>query len=107
MMQDLHQEKRVFGPFYYRFPDGESQADCYDRASLFLESMYRSWEENTGYDNCVVVGHGAMILVPGASRATHWRAPCTPHTPEETAHVTHQTLEFLRIFESSFFEVST
>ncbi len=63
MMQDLHQEKRVFGPFYYRFPDGESQADCYDRASLFLESMYRSWEENTGYDNCVVVGHGTMILV--------------------------------------------
>merc|ERR1712228_709568 len=54
--------KRDFGQFYYRFPGGESPADCYDRASMFFQSMYRSWEDNVD-DNHVVVGHGMMILV--------------------------------------------
>jgi len=58
----LHKEKRKFGAFYYRFPAGESAADCYDRASLFLESMYRSWIDNSS-QNQVVVCHGMMILV--------------------------------------------
>jgi len=58
----LHVEKSSFGAFYYRFPDGESPADCYDRASIFLESLYRSWEDNT-FQNFVIVGHGLMILV--------------------------------------------
>jgi len=54
--------KKQFGPFYYRFPEGESIADCYDRASLFVESIYRSWHDNTK-TNEVIVGHGTMILV--------------------------------------------
>lgn len=58
----LHKEKREFGPFYYRFPEGESAADCYDRASSFLESMYRTWQDNE-YHTHVIVGHGMMILV--------------------------------------------
>jgi len=61
-MRDLHKEKKNFGAFYYRFPEGESPADCYDRASLFLESLYRSWEDNET-QNLVIVGHGLMILV--------------------------------------------
>lgn len=61
-MQDLHAEKSTFGAFYYRFPEGESPADCYDRASIFLETLYRMWEDNS-YENYVVVSHGLMILV--------------------------------------------
>lgn len=61
-MKALHKEKKAFGPFYFRFPDGESPADCYDRASSFLETMYRSWQDNAD-DNHVVVGHGMMILM--------------------------------------------
>lgn len=61
-MKALHKEKKAFGPFYFRFPDGESPADCYDRASSFLESMYRSWKDNTA-ENHVIVGHGMMILM--------------------------------------------
>merc|ERR1719195_807479 len=58
----LHATKKKFGPFYYRFPEGESIADCYDRASLFVESLYRSWTDNRA-KNHVIVGHGMMILV--------------------------------------------
>lgn len=58
----LHKEKSVFGPFFYRFPEGESIADVYDRASLFLESLYRQWHSRKE-DNFVVVGHGVMLLV--------------------------------------------
>eukprot|EP00932_Pfiesteria_piscicida_P010562 SRR837773.21534.p2 GENE.SRR837773.21534~~SRR837773.21534.p2 ORF type:complete len:304 (+),score=112.59 SRR837773.21534:105-914(+) len=61
-MGALHQDASSFGLFYFRFPDGESPADCYDRASLFLESMYRSWEYNRA-PNMVFVSHGMMILV--------------------------------------------
>jgi len=61
-IQAQHKEKKLFGPFYYRFPNGESPADCFDRASSFIESLYRSWQDNT-FDNYVIVGHGMMILV--------------------------------------------
>jgi len=61
-MRALHVEKRKFGPFFYRFPEGESIADCHDRASLFVESLYRSWDDNQTM-NQVIVCHGMMILV--------------------------------------------
>eukprot|EP00927_Polykrikos_kofoidii_P049874 TRINITY_DN43884_c0_g1_i1.p1 TRINITY_DN43884_c0_g1~~TRINITY_DN43884_c0_g1_i1.p1 ORF type:complete len:374 (+),score=68.31 TRINITY_DN43884_c0_g1_i1:74-1123(+) len=61
-IKSFHKEKKMFGAFYYRFPNGESPADCYDRASSFVESLYRSWEDNT-IENHVIVGHGLMILV--------------------------------------------
>lgn len=61
-LSEFHKEKRKFGVLYYRFPEGESIADCYDRASLFCESLYRSWGDNT-FRNHVIVGHGTMILV--------------------------------------------
>jgi len=61
-IKKLHREKKVFGQFYYRFPSGESPADCYDRASSFLETLYRSFEDNTT-ENLVIVSHGLMIVV--------------------------------------------
>jgi len=61
-IKKLHSLKKDFGPFYYRFPEGESIADCYDRASLFVESLYRTWNDNLA-NNHVIVGHGMMILV--------------------------------------------
>merc|ERR1712232_1043550 len=61
-IKSCHKLKQEFGPFYYRFPEGESPADCYVRASQFIESTYRSWEDNE-QDNHVIVCHGLMILV--------------------------------------------
>jgi broad specificity phosphatase PhoE len=39
----LEQEplRKRFGWFYYRFEGGESPADCFDRASSFLDSLWR------------------------------------------------------------------
>mmetsp|Transcript_22456 Transcript_22456/g.41326 ORF Transcript_22456/g.41326 Transcript_22456/m.41326 type:complete len:302 (-) Transcript_22456:52-957(-) len=60
--RELHKEKKVFGKFYYRFPEGESPADVYIRAGVFLESLYRRWE--THYvDNLVIVSHELFITV--------------------------------------------
>lgn len=61
-MPELQMEKKDFGAFFYRFPEGESPADVYDRASIFLETLYRSWEDNHS-ENLVIVSHGVMILV--------------------------------------------
>merc|ERR1719410_1118916 len=61
-MKELHKEKKAFGKFYYRFPEGESPADVYNRAGIFLETMYRRWE--TYYvDNLVIVSHELFIIV--------------------------------------------
>ncbi|GAA3144949.1 hypothetical protein GCM10017687_72380 [Streptomyces echinatus] len=34
----------AYGHFFFRFPQGESGADVYDRVGGFLESLYRSFE---------------------------------------------------------------
>jgi broad specificity phosphatase PhoE len=48
------------GWFYYRFRGGESPADCYDRASSFLESLMRQVERKHA-ERVLVVTHGLFI----------------------------------------------
>ena len=40
-MAQSKDERQRFGRFYYRFPQGESGADVYDRVSTWLESLFR------------------------------------------------------------------
>eukprot|EP00439_Symbiodinium_sp_Y106_P046606 s4455_g5.t4 len=61
-IKEFHKEKASFGPFYYRFRDGESPADCWDRASSYLESLRQSFADETA-ENHVIVGHGTMLMV--------------------------------------------
>lgn len=61
-IKDLHKEKKSFGAFFYRFPEGESPADVYDRASAFMETLYRMWQVKRE-DNYIVVSHGTTLLV--------------------------------------------
>jgi broad specificity phosphatase PhoE len=61
-IKHFHDEKAEFGQFYYRFPDGESMADVYDRASIFIESLYRRWELSRE-QNLVIVSHGIFLTV--------------------------------------------
>jgi len=56
-------ERRAYGKFYYRLPDGESPADVYDRLSTFLESMYRAFERPDFPENCLLVSHGAAMRI--------------------------------------------
>src|SRR5689334_6751867 len=52
--------RKVHGWFYYRFRGGESPADCYDRASSFLESMMRQVERKEA-ERVLIVTHGLTI----------------------------------------------
>jgi broad specificity phosphatase PhoE len=56
------------GKFYYRFPTGESGSDVYDRATLFLSSLFRDIDcegnhikKHLNYDNIVIVTHGLFL----------------------------------------------
>ena len=57
----LQQDRRAYGVFFYRFPDGESGADVFDRVSLFLESLHRSFRRHGFPRNCVIVTHGLTM----------------------------------------------
>lgn len=49
------------GSFFYRFPDGESCADVYDRICSFLESLFRQFERPDSPENIIIVSHGTAI----------------------------------------------
>ena len=61
-MQKAKKERFKFGAFYYRFSDGESGSDVFDRVSTFLDSLWRSFDFNRS-QNYVLVTHGISIRV--------------------------------------------
>ena len=62
-VEDVMAERKAYGKFYYRLPDGESPADVYDRISTFMESMHRAFERPDFPENALIVSHGAAIRV--------------------------------------------
>ena len=56
------EERHKFGAFYYRFNNGESGSDVFDRVSTFLDSLWRSFETNKS-QNYVLVTHGIVLRV--------------------------------------------
>lgn len=54
-------ERDKYGPFYYRFTDGESCADVYDRVSDFFGTLYRDFSKDDFPENAVVITHGMTI----------------------------------------------
>lgn len=61
-MRRAKEERHRFGAFYYRFHNGESGSDVYDRVSTFLDSLWRSFETNKS-QNYVLVTHGIVLRV--------------------------------------------
>lgn len=59
------------GRFYYRFRDGESGADVYDRISMFLESLFRRFQKPSCPRNIIIVSHGLAIRL-FLMRYFHW-----------------------------------
>ncbi|CAF0738715.1 unnamed protein product [Rotaria sordida] len=57
------EEQKSCGHFFYRFSCGESGADVYDRASLFLDTLFREMDSGHHYptQNIVVVSHGLFM----------------------------------------------
>lgn len=61
----------IIGRFFYRFPDGESCADVYDRMAIFMQSLFRRFDQETCPENIVIVSHGTAIKC-FLSRWFHW-----------------------------------
>ena len=61
-IQNSKKERYKFGIFYYRFPNGESGSDVFDRISTFLDSLWRSFSNHRA-QNYVLVTHGISIRV--------------------------------------------
>ncbi|MDX3851985.1 histidine phosphatase family protein [Streptomyces sp. AK02-01A] len=61
----------AYGHFFYRFAQGESGADVYDRVGAFLESLYRSFEAPDSPENVLLVTHGLTMRL-FCMRWFHW-----------------------------------
>jgi len=59
-MCKVDKERRQFGSFYYRMPNGESGADVWDRVTSVWDTMYREFADRTS-QNYVLVTHGLTI----------------------------------------------
>lgn len=65
-MNDVMEERKNYGHFFYRFPQGESAADVYDRVASFQESLFRKFERRTEAnhrDVVVLVTHGIFARI--------------------------------------------
>src|SRR6201999_3149672 len=72
--EDVLRQKRArdaYGHFFYRFAQGESGADVYDRTGAFLDSLHRSFEEPDSPPNVLLVTHGLTMRLL-CMRWFHW-----------------------------------
>lgn len=70
----IAEQKRLrnsYGHFWYRFSEGESGSDVYDRVSSFLESLHRNFDDPGMEDNVVLVTHGLTMRL-FCMRWFHW-----------------------------------
>ena len=58
-------------PFFYRFPNGESGADVYDRISSFFYTLHRDFLKPDYPENVVIITHG-MLMRLFLMRWYHW-----------------------------------
>lgn len=73
-MKECKTARNRFGRFFYRFPNGESGADVFDRVSTWLESLYKEMEYGSHIDEqttvllCTHGLTGRLVLM----RWLHW-----------------------------------
>lgn len=63
--------RNSYGHFFYRFAQGESGADVYDRVDAFLESLWRSFDAPDHPPNVLLVTHGLTMRL-FCMRWMHW-----------------------------------
>ncbi|RUO96364.1 histidine phosphatase superfamily, partial [Jimgerdemannia flammicorona] len=61
LMKEIREERKRFGHFFYRLPNGESGADVYDRLSTFIDTLHRAFEKPDFPSKCVIITHGLLI----------------------------------------------
>ncbi|CAN1161352.1 Phosphoglycerate mutase-like protein AT74 [Linum perenne] len=68
-MKVIKEAREKFGRFFFRFPEGESAADVFDRVSTFLESLWRDIDLNRLHQdpshdlNLIIITHGLTSRV--------------------------------------------
>ncbi|KAJ3704575.1 hypothetical protein LUZ61_008280 [Rhynchospora tenuis] len=68
-MRVIKEARERFGRFFFRFPEGESAADVFDRVASFLESLWRDIDmqrlchDDRTQTNLVIVTHGLTSRV--------------------------------------------
>ncbi|CUS21478.1 LAQU0S03e03510g1_1 [Lachancea quebecensis] len=64
-MRDVMSTRANYGHFFFRFPQGESAADVYDRCSSFQETLFRHFNQpdRKPRDVVVLVTHGIYLRV--------------------------------------------
>ncbi|KAJ8636562.1 hypothetical protein MRB53_010829 [Persea americana] len=68
-MKVIKETRERFGRFFFRFPEGESAADVFDRISSFMESLWRDIDmnrlnrDNTSDLNLIIISHGLTSRV--------------------------------------------
>jgi broad specificity phosphatase PhoE len=62
---DMAEEKARlnYSLFYYKFKGGENCAQCYDRCGLFIDKLYKDFEQPDYPENCFIVSHGMLMRV--------------------------------------------
>lgn len=74
----LEDESQKVGPFYYKYPQGESAADVYDRVCSVFETMNRKMAQPNPPQNVVIVTHN-VVCQCFLLRFFHWEAASTFH----------------------------
>lgn len=68
-MKVIKETRERFGRFFFRFPDGESAADVFDRVASFMESLWRDIDmrrleqDESSETNLVIISHGLTSRV--------------------------------------------
>jgi broad specificity phosphatase PhoE len=72
--EDVQRQRKArdaYGHFFYRFAQGESGADVYDRVGAFLETLYRAFDNADFPPNVLMVTHGLTMRL-FCMRWFHW-----------------------------------
>ena len=69
--KEIEEERDSYGTFYFRFPDGESCADVFDRVSDFLGTLLRDFTKSSFAENAIIITHGMSIRL-FLMRWLHW-----------------------------------
>lgn len=88
-LDDIDRQKEArdeYGHFFYRFNQGESGADVYDRVGQFLETLHRNFERADPPPNLLLVTHGLTMRL-FCMRWFHWTVEqfeclCNPDNAE-------------------------
>ncbi|AIY03767.1 MULTISPECIES: histidine phosphatase family protein [Arthrobacter] len=68
---DQKELRNAYGHFFYRFREGESGSDVYDRVSSFMETLFRHWDRTDSAPNALFVTHGLTMRL-FCMRWFHW-----------------------------------